>query len=106
MFNKKDIEYFGDDFLHCIIFIYEDSSTMFELSQTANSCYFYDIFGYRFNRYNQGKSRNNCSNNKKILAIINCILLNCYHIKYRLCMIDVIFLKNRKLNFMEQKLYI
>ena len=29
----------------------------FELSQVANSYYFYDIFGYRFNLYTSGKSR-------------------------------------------------
>ena len=42
--------------------------------------FFYDIFGYRFNRYNQGKARDNSSNNKKILAMINCILLYYYYI--------------------------
>ena len=51
---------------------------MFEFSQITNSYYFSDIFGYRFNRYNQGKARDNFSINKNILAMINCILLNYY----------------------------
>ena len=36
---------------------------MFELSQVAYSYYYYNISGYRLNRYNQGKSRGSNSNN-------------------------------------------
>ena len=85
------IEDLGDEYLNHRIFIYEDTLMMFELSQIANSYYFYDILGYRLNRYNQGKARDNSSNNKKILAMINCILLNYYYINYHLYMADIIF---------------
>ena len=63
------IEDLGDEYLNHRIFIYEDTLMIFELSQIANSYYFYDILGYRLNRYNQGKSRDNTSNNKNILAM-------------------------------------
>ena len=63
------IEDLGDEYLNHRIFIYEDTLMMFELSQIANSYYFYDILGYRLNRYNQGKARDNTSNKNSILAM-------------------------------------
>lgn len=65
----KAIEDLGDEYLNHRIFIYEDTLMIFELSQIANSYYFYDIFGYRLNRYNQGKARDMTSNNKKVIAM-------------------------------------
>ena len=54
---KKAIDDLGDEYLNHQMFLYEDTLMMFELSQVAYSYYFYDIFGYRKNRYIQGKSR-------------------------------------------------
>ena len=54
---KKAIDDLGDEYLNHPMFLYEDTLMMFELSQVAYSYYFYDIFGYRKNRYIQGKSR-------------------------------------------------
>ena len=56
---QKAIDDLGDEFLNHKIVICEDTMMSFELSQVANSYYFYDIFGYRFNLYTAGKSRVN-----------------------------------------------
>ena len=47
----------GDEYLNHKFFFYEDTLMMFELSQVAYSYFYYDIFGYRWNTYNAGKSR-------------------------------------------------
>ena len=65
----KAIEDLGDEYLNHRIFLYEDTMMMFELSQVANSYYFYNIIGYRLNAYDQGKARDHTSNNGKILAM-------------------------------------
>ena len=54
---QKAIDDLGDEFLNHRILNCEDTVMSFELSQIAHSYYFYDIFGYRFNWYNAGKSR-------------------------------------------------
>ena len=54
---KKAIDDLGDEYLNHRILNCEDTVMSFELSQIAHSYYFYDIFGYRFNWYNAGKSR-------------------------------------------------
>ena len=79
---KKAIEDLGDEFLNHRVFLYEDTLMMFELSQVANSYYFYDILGYRLNLYNQGKSRDHTSDNIRILAMnqLNFIKLLLYKI--------------------------
>ena len=41
----------------------------FELLQVTYSYYYYDIFGYRLNRYNQGKARNHTSNSINLIAM-------------------------------------
>ena len=79
---KKAIEDLGDEFLNHRVFLYEDTLMMFELSQVANSYYFYDILGYRLNLYNQGQSRDHSSDNERILAMnqLNFIKLLLYKI--------------------------
>ena len=57
----------GDEYLNHKVYLYEDTLMQFELSQIANSYYYYDIFGYRLNSYNQGKSRG--STNGQTLAM-------------------------------------
>jgi len=41
------IEDLGDEYMNHIFWLYEDTIMMFELSQIANSFYYYDIEGYR-----------------------------------------------------------
>ena len=79
---KKAIEDLGDEYLNHRVFLYEDTLMMFELSQVANSYYFYDILGYRLNLYNQGQSRDHTSDNIRILAMnqLNFIKLLLYKI--------------------------
>ena len=66
---QEAIKDLGDEYLNHRVFLYEDTLMMFELSQIAYSYYYYDILGYRLNVYNQGKSRDNSSNDIKILAM-------------------------------------
>ena len=60
----------GDEYINHKLFLFEDTLMMFELSQIAHSYYYdYNIFGYRLNMYDQGKSRDSSSNKKSILAM-------------------------------------
>ena len=64
------IEDLGDEYVNHKMFLFEDTLMMFELSQIARSYYYdYNIFGYRLNLYDQGKSRDISSNKKSILAM-------------------------------------
>ena len=64
------IEDLGDEYINHKMFLFEDTLMMFELSQIARSYYYdYNIFGYRLNLYDQGKSRDISSNKKSILAM-------------------------------------
>ena len=102
----KAIGDLGNEFLNHWIFICGGRLVVFGFSQVAKSCYFCDIFGYRFIRYNQGKTRDNSSNNKKILAMINCILLNYCFVSCHLYVVDVMFWRNGILNIVDQKFVI
>jgi glycosyltransferase involved in cell wall biosynthesis len=62
----KDI---GDEYLNHIFFAYEDTLMAFELSQIAFSYYYYDIKGYRYNKYLAGKSRTFLPERREILAM-------------------------------------
>ena len=79
---KKAIEDLGDEYLNHRVFLYEDTLMTFELSQVANSYYFYDILGYRLNLYSQGQSRDHTSDNIRILSMnqLNFIKLLLYKI--------------------------
>ena len=63
------IEDLGDNFLNHRFFLYEDTLMLFELSQIAHSYYYYNIIGYRYNLYEQGKSREPIINKNSILAM-------------------------------------
>ena len=63
------IEDLGDNFLNHKFFLYEDTLMLFELSQIAHSYYYYNIIGYRYNLYEQGKSREPIINKNSILAM-------------------------------------
>ena len=63
------IEELGDNFLNHKFFLYEDTLIIFELSQIAHSYYYYNIIGYRYNFYDQGKSRDPIINKDSILAM-------------------------------------
>ena len=62
----KDI---GDEYLNHIFFAYEDTLMAFELSQIAFSYYYYDIKGYRNNKYLAGNSRTFLPERREILAM-------------------------------------
>jgi glycosyltransferase involved in cell wall biosynthesis len=80
------IEDLGDEYLNHVFFIYEDTLMMFELSQVAVSYYYYDIEGYRHNRYKEGQSRVIQSNRKGILA-----MNQLYFIKLLLFKVDPLY---------------
>ena len=65
----RAIEDLGDEYLNHRIFLYEGTLMQFELSQVAYSYYYYDILGYRLNRYNQGKARDHTSNSINMIAM-------------------------------------
>jgi hypothetical protein len=80
------IEDLGDEYLNHFFFTYEDTLMMFELSQIAFSYYYYDIEGYRHNRYKEGQSRVFHSNRLEILA-----MNELYFIKLLLYKIDPLY---------------
>ena len=113
------IEDLGDEYLNHRIFLYEDTMMIFELSQIANSYYFHDILGYRYNKYNEGKARDNTSNNNTILAMnqLYFIKLLLYKISplydrfyifkewgFEYCGSDVIYLDKIDINLLQEVL--
>ena len=62
----KDI---GDEYLNHLFFAYEDTLMTFELSQIAFSYYYYDIKGYRYNKYLAGNSRAFLPERRETLAM-------------------------------------
>jgi len=66
----KAIDDLGDEYLNHKFFLYEDTLIMFELSQIANSYYYYnETIGYRHNFYTECLSRNIFSYKNSITAV-------------------------------------
>ena len=63
------IDDIGDEYLNHIFFAYEDTLMAFELSQIAFSYYYYDIKGYRNNKYIAGHSRTYLRFRREIFAM-------------------------------------
>ena len=78
------IDDLGDEYLNHKFFLYEDTLMMFELSQVALSYYFYyELEGYRLNKYMQGQSRDNVPN-----ALENTAMNQLYFVKLLLYKVD------------------
>ena len=69
------IEDLGDEYMNHIFRLYEDTLMMFELSQVANSYYYYEIEGYRHCTFNSGKTKNNNETIENEILAMNQLLL-------------------------------